>query len=145
MINEAVSKVFEAVFYLVTSREQVCLFSAKTYTGKSIVEIDATVLNSVAVGQTYPILTRIPLGGRPIINASDSTLRRWNGQVKIRVNLVGPQSSKDETIGYKIFNSPITSIAYGATLTTTQAPPSGQVPAQAAATLSVQNAVAGTH
>jgi len=117
----------------------------KTFQGKSVAEIDATPLNSVAAGLTYPILTRIPVGSRPLVNSADSTLRRWNGTVRIRVNLVGRQESKDLTVGYKIFNSPISTISYGATLTAAQAPPTGQTPSQPAATLNVLNAVAGTH
>lgn len=118
----------------------------KTYTGGPVVEIDATTLNSVAAGATYPILTRIPAGSRPIVAASDSTLRRWNGTVRIRINLVGAQSDVDQTVGYKIFGgSPVATIAYGATLTTAQAPPTGQTPSAAAATLTVTDAIAGTH
>jgi hypothetical protein len=115
------------------------------YDGPSFAEIDATSLNSAATGQTFPILTRIPRAGIPIATTADSTLRRWNGTVKIRVNLVGHQESKDLTVGYKIFNSPIATISYGATLTATQAPPTGQTPSQPAATLSVLNAVPGVH
>jgi hypothetical protein len=117
----------------------------KKFTGTTVAEIDATVLNSVAAGVTFPILTRIPPAGRPVSTTVDSTLRRWSGTVKIRINLVGPQSGQEQTVGYTIFNSPITSVAFPATLTATQAPPTGQTPAQPAATLAVTDAVAGTH
>lgn len=118
----------------------------KRYTGNSVVEFDATTLNSVAAGVSYPILTRIPFGGRPIVAAADSTLRRWSGTVRIRINLVGPQSDEDQTVGYKVFGgSPVATIAYGATLTAAQAPPTGQTPSQPAATLTVTDAIAGTH
>lgn len=118
----------------------------KAFRGTPVAEIDATPLNSVATGVNYPVLTRIPFGGRPIVAASDSTLRRWNGTVRIRVNLVGPQVNEDQTVGYKVFGgSPVATIAYGATLTAAQAPPNGQTPAQPAATLNVLDAVAGTH
>ncbi len=110
----------------------------KKFSGETVVEIDAAPLNSVATGVTYPILTRIPFGGRPIVNTADSTLRRLNGTVRIRVNLVGAQSAQDQTVGYKLFTSPVTTIAYGATI-------SGQTPSRAAATLAVSDAVAGTH
>lgn len=119
----------------------------KTYSGKSVVEIDATVLNSNAVDVTYPISTRVLAEGRPLSTTVDSTFRRLSGTVRIRLNLVGPQSSKNETIGYKLFNSPITTIAFPATLLFTSPPntPGRQQPAQPAATLSVQDAIAGTH
>lgn len=109
----------------------------KTYTGSTVIEVDATVLNATATGVTYPILTRKPRQGFQVAT-SDSTLRRLSGTVSFRVNLVGPQSSKDETVGYKIFTSPIASIAFPATA-------SGQTPSQAAGTLAVSDAVAGTH
>jgi hypothetical protein len=117
----------------------------KKFTGDPVVEIDQTVLNSVASGLTYPILTRHPFDGRPSVAASDSTIRRYASNVRIRVNLVGPQMSTDQTIGYKIFSAPVSTIAFGATLTTTQAPPNGQTPSAAAATLTLVDAVLGVH
>lgn len=110
----------------------------KTFQGTPVVEIDATPLNSNAVGVNYPILTRVVPQGRPIATV-DSTLRRYAGTVRVRVNLVGAQSGKDETVGYQIAtSSPITSIAFPATI-------SGQTPSATAATLTVSTAVAGTH
>jgi hypothetical protein len=117
--------------YLVAGITVLVFFSCikqldKTFQGATVVEIDATPLNSVAVGQTYPILTRIPPEGRPVGTACpDSTLRRFSGTIRVRVNLVGPQTGKDETIGFKIFSKPIDSIAFPATLgfTCTANPP----------------------
>jgi hypothetical protein len=110
----------------------------KTFEGQSVAEIDATVLNSTAATVTYPILTRVLPEGRPISTTLDSTLRRISRNVRIRINLVGPQSSKDETVGYTTFNTPINTISFPATIT-------GQTPSRAAATLNVSDAVAGTH
>jgi len=115
----------------------------KSFTGTTVAEIDAAVLNPVSVGTTYPILTRIPFDGRPT-NTTDSTTRRLNNTtIKLRVNLVGPQSVKDETVGFKIFTtSPVTTIAYPAT-TTGQTP---SAPATSTASpLSLLSGVAGTH
>lgn len=110
----------------------------KSFTGEPVAEIDATPLNSANATAGYPILTRIPPFAIPV-RTSDSTVRRLNGTIRIRVNLVGPVSGQDQTVGYKIMGaSPITSIAFPATAT-------GQTPSAAAATLTVQNAVAGTH
>ena len=118
----------------------------KRFTGNPVVEIDATPLNSVATGVTYPVLTRIPADARPLVNSRDSTLRRWNGTVRIRVNLVGPQMPQDQTVGYKVFTtSPVATVSYARTLNSTEAPPTGQTPSAAAATLTVQPALAGTH
>ena len=103
-----------------------------------MVEIDPTVLNSANATAGYPVLTRIPAEGIPLRTA-DSTLRRLNGIIRVRVNLVGPQSDQAQTIGYKVLTaSPITSVSFPATAT-------GQTPSAAAATLAVTNAVAGTH
>ena len=110
----------------------------KTFKGATVVELDAAPLNSLTSGQTYTIFTRIPAHGLPISTSRDSTARRYNGTIRLRVNLVGPQSDQSQTIGYKIFPSPITSVAYGATV-------SGQTPSAGSATLAVQNAVPGTH
>ncbi len=109
----------------------------KAFTGKTVVEIDASPLNSNFAGVTYPIITRIPSDGVPV-RTIDSTLRRFSGTVKLRVNLVGPQVAQEQTIGYKIFNSPTASISFPATA-------SGQTPATSAGTLTVMDAVAGTH
>lgn len=110
----------------------------KTFKGETVVEIDATPLNSANATAGYPVLTRIPADAIPL-RTTDSTLRRLNGIVRIRVNLVGPQIGEAKTIGYKVMTStPITTIAFPATAT-------GQTPSAAAATLAVTNAVAGTH
>ena len=117
----------------------------KKFAGTAVAEIDAAVLNSVAATVTYPILTRIPAAGRPVSTTTDSTLRRFNGLVKIRINFVGALSDKEQTVGYRLFDSPISSIFFPATLTASQAPPTGQTPAQASGTVAISNAVAGTH
>ncbi len=100
-------------------------------------EFDATAYNSNAAGLTYPIIGRIPGYGR-VANTTDSTLRRLSQTVRIRVNLVGAQSSKPETVGYELFTSPITTFAMPATI-------AGQTPSAAAGALAVTDAVPGTH
>jgi len=122
----------------------------KTFSGETVVEIDQTVLNGVVSGITYPILTRIPFSGRPLVTASDSTLRRWNNTTltRIRINLVGPQSSKEQTVSYTISNTPpVASIAFAATLLSTSAAGTvgKQEPVGLAATLTLAAAVPGTH
>lgn len=111
----------------------------KTFTGNTVVEIDPTVLNSANSVAGYPVLSRVPVDGRPAAT-TDSTLRRLNNRtVQIRLNLVGAQSATERTVGYKIINaSPLTTFAFPATAT-------GQTPSAAAATLTVSNAVIGTH
>lgn len=107
------------------------------YTDRQV-EIDATSWNANAAGLTYPIIGRIPGYGR-VANTSDSTLRRQSGTIRIRLNLIGAQLSKAETVGYTIASSsPITTFNMPATI-------AGQTPATAAGALTVSNAVAGTH
>jgi hypothetical protein len=102
------------------------------------VEFDATSWNANAAGLTYPIMGRIPGYGR-VANTTDSTLRRFSGTIRIRLNLIGSQLTKGETVGYEIHTTaPVTSFAMPATIT-------GQTPAAAAGTLTITNAVAGTH
>ncbi len=126
--------VFGMLFFFASCIKQI----DKTINGPVVAEIDATPLNSSNATAGYPVLTRIPAFARPVSTA-DSTLRRLNGIVKIRINLVGPQSGTDQTVGYKIMPAtPLTTIAFPATA-------SGQTPAAAAATLSVSNATVGTH
>lgn len=132
------------ILYMIAGVSALLTFSScikqidKTFTGETVAEIDATPLNSANATAGYPVLTRIPPFAIPV-RTTDSTVRRLNGLVRIRVNLVGPVAGQDQTIGYKIMGaSPLTTIAFPAT-------PTGQTPAAAAATLSVQNAVSGTH
>lgn len=118
----------------------------KSFTGTTVVEFDAAAVNVTTAGTTYPILTRIPTAARPLTTA-DSTLRRLNNKtIQIRINLVGPQSGKDETVGYNVFTtSPVPTVAFPATSTASQIPPSGQTPTRAAGTLTYADAVSGTH
>jgi hypothetical protein len=110
----------------------------KQMQGNSVAEIDATPLNSSNAIAGYPVLAKIPAFARPILTA-DSTLRRLNGTVRVRINLVGPQVNNALTVGYKIMStSPLTTFSFPATA-------SGQTPSAAAATLNVTNAVSGTH
>jgi hypothetical protein len=114
----------------------------------AVAEIDLTAWNANGPGVTYPFITRVPAANRALTSTCpDSTLRRYAGTIQVRVNLVGAQSSKDETIGYTIFNSPVTTVAFPATIVANAGLgcPNPQTPAAAAATLNVLDAVAGTH
>jgi len=114
-----------------------CIKNDPVIVSAALAEFDATALNANAAGLTYPILGRNPGYGR-VANTTDSTLRRYAQIIRLRVNLVGPQSAQDETVGYDLFTTlPITSFSMPATIT-------GQTPAAAAATLNVSLATAGT-
>ena len=107
-----------------------------TYTD-AVAEFDATAWNANAAGVTYPFMTRVPIYGAATPTSS-FTLHRSSGTVRLRVNMVGPTSSTERTVGFKLFDVPFASVAFPAT-------PAAQLPARAAATLTTAVAVAGTH
>ena len=114
----------------------------------TVVELDAAIWNANGAGLTYPILTRVPAANRALTNACpDSTLRRYPQTIKVRINLVGAQSTKDIPVTYEVFGSPITTVAFPATIAANAGLgcPTAQTPSAAAATLTVSDAVAGTH
>jgi hypothetical protein len=114
-----------------------CIKNDPVIVAGAVAEFDATAVNANAAGLTYPILGRNPGYGR-VANTTDSTLRRYAQTIRLRVNLVGPQSANDETVGYTLFTTlPVTTFSMPATIT-------GQTPAAAAATLNVSLAAAGT-
>lgn len=138
--------------FIVTAFFSSCIKNDPVLFTGSVAEIDQTVWNANATGQNYPILTRVPAQNRPVFAlCPDSTLRRTQTTtVRVRVNQVGPVSAKDETVGYKIFDSPVSTVSMPATIAASTAGTAGavctaQTPAFAAATLTVSNAVAGTH
>lgn len=104
-----------------------------------LVEFDATSFNNNSLGFAstinFPILGRNPGFGR-VSNTTDSTIRRFAQTLRIRVNLIGPQSSKDETVGFEIFGTPIITFNQPATA-------SSQTPSAPSATLGIFDAVPG--
>lgn len=120
----------------------------KTFKDTPLAEIDLAAWNANGAGLTYPLITRIPAANRALTaGCPDSTLRRYAGTIQVRINLIGAQSANDETVGYKIFGTPVTTIAFPATISANAALgcASAQTPSAAAATLNVADAVAGTH
>ncbi len=114
----------------------------------SVVELDAAIWNANAAGLTYPILTRVPAQNRALTTSCpDSTLRRYAQTIRVRVNLVGAPVNKDIAVSYEIFNSPVTTASFPATIAANAGLgcPTAQTPSAPAATLNVTNAVAGTH
>jgi hypothetical protein len=115
----------------------------KLYTG-NLAEIDATSWNANfnATDILYPLMTRIPKLNF-VSGTGDSVLRRYSGTFRLRINLIGAPSKSEQTVGYKVFGSPLVSptdsVAIPATIT-------GQTPAlPSIAKVKVLNAVAGTH
>jgi hypothetical protein len=138
----------------------------KQFNGNVVAEVDVAVLNTNASGVTYPIIARHPRPGIPLNTANsttacqipqaDSTLRRIGREIQLRINLVGPQSTADRTVGYRVIQLPssITTFAFPTTVAavTTAASCSNpnvvfaaQTPTAAAGTLTLSDAIAGTH
>jgi hypothetical protein len=138
--NKNMKKIFSmtAIAVLIIMSFTGCIKNDPVLVTDRQVEFDATSWNANAAGLTYPIMGRNPGYGR-VANTSDSTLRRFPQTIRIRLNLIGPQLTNPETVGYEVTTTaPISTFGMPATIT-------GQTPAAAAATLSVSNAIAGTH
>ena len=116
-----------------------CIKNDPVILREQLVEFDATSFNNNSLGFAstinFPILGRNPGFGR-VSNTTDSTIRRFAQTLRLRVNLIGPQSSKDETVGFEIFGTPILTFNQPATA-------SGQTPSSPGATLGIFDAVAG--
>lgn len=102
-----------------------------------LAEFDATSWNANAVGVNYPFMVRVPIYGAATPTSS-FTVHRSSGTVRLRVNLIGPATKSDRTVGFKLFDVPFASVAFPATA-------AGQTPARTAATLTTAVAVPGTH
>src|SRR5688500_4599466 len=78
-----------------------------TFTNR-VAELDQTTYNANTSPLAYPIITRKPAEGRALTSACpDSVLRRFSGNIRLRINLVGPQSDKEETVGFTTFDAPV--------------------------------------
>lgn len=91
------------------------------FDGQAQIEVDATVLNAKATGRDYPLLTRVPGYGRPVITTAstvtdvtpaitipaDPLITRTSGTIKLRVNLVTAQRPSAEEVIYKVVDSEV--------------------------------------
>ena len=119
-------KIFFYIFLIFFLAAFSCIKNKLVTWNGALAEIDLTVWNANGPGVTYPFVTRVPAANRVLTTGCpDSTLRRYSGNIKVRINLVGGHSSKDETVGYEIFTKPVDSIPFPATLgfTCTVPPP----------------------
>jgi len=74
----------------------------KTFTGATVIEFDATVLNTATSPYTYHVATRTPPYGIQTTTANSTAITRTIGQVKLRVNLVGAQIPSEQQLEYKV-------------------------------------------
>lgn len=114
-----------------------CIKNDQVINNGELAEFDATTWNANAVGVAYPFMSRVPIYGAATPTSS-FTIHRTSGTVRLRVNMVGPTSSTERTVGFKLFDVPFASITFPAT-------PAGQAPVRAGAALTTAVAVAGTH
>jgi hypothetical protein len=75
----------------------------------SLIEWDATVMNSPALGKDFPLLIRVP---RPTfaISTSDPLITRRTGTLSLRVNFVSRQKVSEETFTYRVVADETTAI-----------------------------------
>ena len=112
-----------------------------TFNG-AVAEMDATTWIANAAGVDYPILSQNPGFGRTVATENtacnagfvDPFITRTSGTVRLRVNLVGPTSSTDREVGFRVINVPATSVTFRK-----------KTPTCANYTLALSNAVQGTH
>lgn len=76
----------------------------------SIAEFDATVWNAPAVGQNFPILTRVVGFGRAATTA-DPLITRTTGVMNVRVNLVSAHLPQDQILAISVASDLTTAIA----------------------------------
>ena len=83
-----------------------------TYTAATI-EWDAAAWNANSAGRTYPLMTRVPVYGFATnTSASPSPLiTRTTGTIRLRVNVVGVQSSAERTFRYQVVTGESTAVA----------------------------------
>ena len=78
----------------------------------TVVEFDAASWNTNATGLTYPIVTRVPAYGAAVNTSNSPTvLTRTTAPFQLRVNLVGPQSSTDTPIAYRVVSAESTAVS----------------------------------
>jgi hypothetical protein len=74
------------------------------------VEFDAAALNARTAGFEWPVLTRVPPFGMPVLN-SDPIISRTSGTIRFRVNLIGAQQATAQTINYSAIAASTTAVA----------------------------------
>lgn len=70
-----------------------------TFQGAQI-EWDAAAWNANTVGLTYPMMTRVPAYGAATTTSS-FLINRFSDTIKLRVNLIGPQTDKDRVFTFQ--------------------------------------------
>jgi hypothetical protein len=74
-------------------------------------EFDAATWNTNTGTLSYPILTRVPAYGMAATATnSPTTLTRTTAPFQLRVNLVGPQSSTDIPVTYRVVDAESTAV-----------------------------------
>jgi hypothetical protein len=91
----------------------------------AMLEFDASANNANAAGVDYPVLTRVPGYGRPVLSApltvtigsltntipADPQITRTSGIVKFRVNLVSRQRSVPIEVNYIVYPAGTTAVS----------------------------------
>lgn len=95
---------FGSILILLFSFSSCIKQEEKIFQGDPVIEFDAAVLNSATNPYTYHVATRTPPFGIQTTTGNSTPITRTmaNPQVKLRVNLVGPQRNNDEVLSYRV-------------------------------------------
>lgn len=104
-------KILSSVIFLMLVALTGCVKNElTTYTAAPKVEWDASTWNANAAGLTYPFLVKVPVPGI-VTPTAQPNLTRTTGDVSLRVNLVGAQSSSVTTFDYVVVAAESTAVS----------------------------------
>ncbi|MFD2965775.1 hypothetical protein [Sphingobacterium bambusae] len=86
-----------------------CIKNEEILFTDTLVEWDATTFNAKASGKEYALFTRVPVYGAAVNNAQP-LITRTSGEIRLRVNLVGPQRSSAIEIPYSVVSAESTAV-----------------------------------
>lgn len=109
-----------------------CIKEKKVTFDDSKAEFDVAAYNARFGATDFPLAIRVPTEGRAFLTA-DPPITRATTNLRFRVNLIGAQRGSAATVKYRVFS---VGTSAGATIT---------FPAPVSATLSIFDAVPGTH
>jgi hypothetical protein len=98
---------YAAILFMLVAFTSCIKNDGPTGSAQIVAEFDAAVLNTPLTGQKYPMLQRVPKYGSAVASGTtDPAITRTSGNIKFRVNLVGPQQPTDQTLNIKVVASP---------------------------------------
>lgn len=78
-----------------------CIKNDEILLKDNLIEFDASTYNANALTKLYPVVRQVPPYGFAILAASP-LISRMSGTIQFRVNVLGPQTTADRNITYKV-------------------------------------------